>query len=199
MTTFFARFTPEGRYTEAGSVSDDAPVLSEPDVYIGVVDRDTQYHTADGPTDMPPRPSPLHIFDFSTKQWTIDSDAQKARLKVEVDAERDRRIFDSIIVYDGKNIDADAVSIDRLSKKLAAIDAYEKIGQQMPARMLVWRDADNLTHAFATQAEYKAWLAGLAVALDMRGTLAFAWSWEKKSQLQSLTSAEDILAFDPVQ
>ena len=72
------------------------------------------------------------------------------------------------------------------------------LGQPIPAEQLVWRDADNVTHAFADLATYKAWLQGFAIALGARGTMAFAWSWQKKAQLESLSSFEDIVAFDPI-
>lgn len=145
--------------------------------------------------DPPPAsPGPDYDFDAVANAWVGNVDRARARVRQVIEAQRDAAIFNPVIVYDGKNLDADAVSIDRLSKKIAAISSYEATGQAMPVQMLVWRDHDNVTHVFATQAEYKQWLAGLAVALDMRGTQAFAVSWGKKSQLDAATTISEVLA-----
>jgi hypothetical protein len=193
----FAIYDADGRYTERGIVSADSPVLFGPNVYLGAVDLHTQYHSENGPTNIPAKPAGDHDFDWATKTWIPNLERGKARLRVQIEHERDARIFAPIIEYDNKLLDADEVSIDRLGKKLAALDSYEKVGLEMPTPMLVWRDADNVTHAFATHAEYKAWLAGFAVALDLRGTQAFAWSWLKKSELDAITTVEELVAFDP--
>lgn len=128
-------------------------------------------------------------------ELTPDLARAKELRKREVERERDRRVAAPVIAYDGKRLDADADSIERVARKLAALDAYDKCGETMPQEMLVWRDADNITHSFADQQEYKLWLAGFAVALDARGTAAFAWSWEKKAQVDA---ADDIAALQAV-
>jgi hypothetical protein len=195
--TRYARFNAAGRYHTVGDVPADSPTLLEADVYVGAVDPETQYHTPAGPAAMPARPSLEHDFDWATKTWQPNVERAKAHLRTRIEGERDKRIFAPILAYDGKTLDADAASIDRLTKKLAALDAYEKRGMTMPAPMLVWRDADNITHVFATHAAYKQWLAGFAIALDLRGTQAFAWSWEKKSLVDQALTLEALAAIDP--
>lgn len=143
---------------------------------------------------IPPRPSEHHELDWQNKTWNLRLDLAKAAKHHEIEVERDHRITAPVIAYDGKTLDADAVSIDRLSKKLAAIAAYEMRGETMPTDMLFWRDYDNVTHFFASHEEYKNWLAGLAVALDVRGTLAFVWSIQKKAALQAAQTTEEIAA-----
>lgn len=193
----YARFDETGRYFVVGWIAAGSSILQEPNVYVGQVDPTTQFHGPNGPTLLPEKPVGEHDFDWVTKTWVPNLERAKAAVKYRIEAERDERVFAPIIVYDGKNLDADAISIERLANKLAALDAYEKVGLEMPVPMLVWRDADNITHTFASHAEYKTWLAGFAVALDLRGTQAFAWSWLKKSELDGVTTVEDLLAFDP--
>lgn len=147
--------------------------------------------------DIPAAPGPYYDWDWTSMTWVPNVAAAKAAAKVAIEVDRDAAVFNPVIVYDNKNLDADAVSIDRLSKKIAALESYEAIGQTMPVQMLVWRDHDNITHAFATHAEYKQWLSGFAVALDLRGTQAFAVSWQKKSLLDAATTIQDVLAIEP--
>jgi hypothetical protein len=145
----------------------------------------------------PARPDRHHTWHWASKTWQPNLDKSKAEKRAQIERERDRRAAAPVIVYDGKNLDADVASIGRLANKLAALDAYEKRGQTMPGNRLVWRDADNVTHVFASHQDYKLWLAGFAIALDDRGTLAFAWSWEKKVQLDALETAQEVIDFDP--
>lgn len=146
---------------------------------------ETNYVAGGVVVPFPQRPSPSHDWDWTSKSWVPDVAKARVAKKLDVERERDRRITAPVIVYDSKNLDADESSIGRVANKLAALDAYEKCGQVMPAPMLVWRDADNATHSFASHQEYKLWLAGFAVALDARGTAAFAWSWEKKARVDT--------------
>lgn len=194
-----------GRILQVYSLPDDAPpfVLEGTEVIEipeGSIEAVRDLRVVDGLVvvqPLPPQPNQDFDFDPVLDAWVMNVVRARERLKQEIEQARDVHAFSSTILYDGKNLDADAVSIDRLSKKLAALDSYEKIGQTMPAPMLVWRDADNITHVFATHDEYKQWLAGFAVALDLRGTQAFAVSWQKKSELELLTTPEELLAFIP--
>jgi hypothetical protein len=69
----FARFLPNGKYHNVGIVPPTSDTLLEADVYIGVVDPDTQYHGPGGkPVSMPPRPSPFAEFNYDTKSWEVD-------------------------------------------------------------------------------------------------------------------------------
>lgn len=140
----------------------------------------------------PPRPTKDCWWDWSSKTWVANIEAARRRRKAEIERERDRRIVSPVIQYDGKSLDADDESIDRLAKKLSAITAYEMLGEAMPIEQLFWRDHDNITHSFSSHDEYKFWLAGLAVALDARGTAAFAWSWQKKALIDQASTAEQV-------
>lgn len=194
MTTPYAIYdTATGRIARTGRGMEDdarAHVGAGQDILLIEADWRTQYIADGAAVSFPEAPKSYYDWDWNSKSWVPNLDRAKSVMRQEIEVERDAEIFAPVIVYDGKNLDADAVSIDRLSKKLTAIDSYEKIGQTMPVQMLVWRDADNITHEFATHAEYKQWLAGLAVALDLRGTQAFAVSWAKKAELDAATTVD---------
>lgn len=143
----------------------------------------------------PPRPSPVHEWDNTAKVWVANLAKAREIRGAEIEAARDA-IIKGTILYDGKNIDCDTRSQDNVSYKLATIAQREALGlSPLPAELLVWRDADNITHSFANQTTYKNWLGGLAVAMDERGTLAYGWSWGQKAALAALTTYEDIMAY----
>ena len=146
------------------------------------------------------RPGYTSQWDVASKAW-IDmrtTEELQTRHRAAIEVERDARILAPVIVYDGKNLDADAASLDRLTKKLATTRIQSERGISPPAETLVWRDADNVTHVFADLATYRTWLDGFALALDTRGMLAFGWSWAKKAALEALgDDLEALRAFDP--
>jgi hypothetical protein len=117
--------------------------------------------------------------------------------RAEIEAHREATIYAPVIVYDGVNLDADATSQRNITEKLNDIARREQENTPMPAQMLVWRDADNVMHTFADQAAMRSWLNGLAIAVGARGAQAYAWSWEKKSQLEAITDPAELAAFDP--
>jgi hypothetical protein len=123
----------------------------------------------------------------------------KDELRGVIDRERDRRTNDPLILLaDGTRLDADALSIDRLSKKLLALQSYEAQGKEAPADECFWRDYDNNTLTFGSHSEYKTWLSEFATTLDQRGTQAFIWSVTKKAELDAITSAADLDSFNPL-
>lgn len=163
------------------------------------VSDDTHYFDDDHQlVAMPPRPSAKHTFDYTTKSWrdprTVDD--LKAEKAIEIERERDARIVAPVVVYDGLNLDADARATENLTKKLTEVNSRISRGSGMPSPMLVWRDHDNVVHQFEDIAAYKDWLDGFAIALGERGTLAYAWSWQKKTALAALTTFDEVEAFD---
>jgi hypothetical protein len=146
---------------------------------------------------MPAQPSPYHVFDWPTKAWVADLAAIRAAQRKAIEAQREALIYAPAIVYDGANLDADATSQRNITEKLNDIARREQESDPMPAPMLMWRDADNVDHTFADQAAYRSWLNGLAIALGLRGTQAYAWSWAKKAALEALgDDVAALLAFD---
>lgn len=132
------------------------------------------------------------------KSWMPDLPAAVAARKAEIDSERDRRISLPLL-YDGKNLDADARARENLKSKLEEIKSREALNQPMPQQMMVWRDADNVTHSWPTQVAYKTWLEGFAVTMSERGTLIYGACWAHKSNVEALSSVEAVAAYDIAQ
>ena len=131
-----------------------------------------------------------------SEQWVDARDLKEliAMKLREVEDERDRRIS-SPIEYLGRTVDADARAQGNITDKINEINAREQIGSPMPVATMIWRDAENTNVTFESQDAMKAWLQGLVIAITQRGTEAYAWSWEVKSQLRSLDSKEEVEAF----
>ena len=140
-------------------------------------------------------PSPYHEWDWTTKSWLPNLNAAITSRKNAIDQERDRRI-NSPLTYNGKNLDADARARENLKSKLEEIKSREALSLPMPTSMLVWRDADNVTHSWPTQEAYKAWLEGFTVAMSERGTMIYAAAWQHKANIDVLTGINEILAYD---
>jgi hypothetical protein len=143
----------------------------------------------------PSQPSPHHEWDWTTKSWLPNLPAAITSRKNAIDQERDRRI-NSPLTYNGKNLDADARARENLKSKLEEIKSREALSLPMPTSMLVWRDADNVTHSWPTQEAYKAWLEGFTVAMSERGTMNYAAAWQHKANIASLTTIEDIMNYN---
>lgn len=145
----------------------------------------------------PAQPSGLHDWDIATMSWVGNVERARAAKALEINRERDRRIFD-VLAFDGINLDGDVISQKRLSDKLMTINERERLGlPDLPVEALVWKDADNIVRSFLNQADYKDFLSGFAVALDERGMGAMGWSWVKKAELAALNSFQDIQAYSP--
>jgi hypothetical protein len=148
------------------------------------------------PNGMGPRPGPAFMWGSAARKWSEPASVTRARLKAAIETERDRRIFASIAVG-GSDYDADVRSQQNLADKLASISSREQLGlAPMDASACVWRDAANVTHSYSDQTAYKAWLSSFAVALADRGTAAYAWSWQKKADLDAAADGS-LGAFDP--
>jgi hypothetical protein len=160
--------------------------------------RPDRHYIVDGAVlEVPARPSKAHRFDYASKSWQVDVNKIISTKRAEIEAHREATIYAPVIVYDGVNLDADATSQRNITEKLNDIARREQENTPMPAQMLVWRDADNVMHTFADQAAMRSWLNGLAIAVGARGAQAYAWSWEKKSQLEAITDPAELAAFDP--
>jgi hypothetical protein len=146
---------------------------------------------------VPPAPSGSCDWDWTVKAWVPNLAKAKADQHARIERERDRRIAAPVIVYDGKNLDARDEDIRNLEKKLAAVQSRIDTQTETPAQSLVWKDYDNQVHVFADLTTYKAWLDGFAIALDERAMTAWAWSWQKKAQLEAITDPAELDAFDP--
>lgn len=202
----YAFINPNGdaAYT-ASPATDDTYIDGE--IYNGLMCReipqiadDTEvierwYWVGDDHFVRPPRPTDFHDWSGVTKSWLPNLPAAISARKAEIDVERDRRISLPLL-YDGKNLDADARARENLKSKLEEIKSREALNQPIPQQMMVWRDADNVTHSWPTQEAYKAWLEGFAVSMSERGTMIYAACWAHKGNIGALTSVEDVLNYD---
>jgi hypothetical protein len=137
--------------------------------------------------ELAPRPSDRHIWSGSA--WVPDLITAKADLDTQIERERDKRIY-SLIAYDNKVIDADPVSQKNLANKIAEMQAKKELNLPTSVEMLLWRDADNVTHSWETAEAYLDWLYGFAVVLSERGTQIYASSWQHKGNIAALTTLE---------
>lgn len=174
------------------------PVGENEAIFISDVYCPEGYVENGGLLPLPESPSPHHKWDWTMKSWMPDLPAAVAARKAEIDSERDRRISLPLL-YDGKNLDADARARENLKSKLEEIKSREALNQPMPQQMMVWRDADNVTHSWPTQVAYKTWLEGFAVTMSERGTLIYGACWAHKSNVEALSSVEAVAAYDIAQ
>ena len=116
---------------------------------------------------------------------------QQAAKLAAVEAERDARIR-AAIAYNGRMVDADQRAQQNITDKISELTAREATGTAMPLETMVWRDADNQTATFETEAEMKMWLQGLVIAITQRGTEAYTWSWQVKELVNTATTSEEL-------
>lgn len=131
-----------------------------------------------------PTKPPHHDWNWPTKSWLPNLDAAKAAKKVEIEAERNRRINEPLI-YDGKALDADQAARDNLKAKLEEVRERIRLNMPMAPELLVWRDNGNQIHAWPTIEAYHDWLAGYAVAMSDRGTRCYACAWHHKDVIKA--------------
>jgi hypothetical protein len=126
------------------------------------------------------RPDKNYRYDLATNSWYIPEELRQPftdSKKADIDSTRETLSLQSI-AYDNSALDADKTAQDNIKGKLEAITAD-----------------DNL-HTFNTQAEYKAWLQGLVIAIDDRNTSLYISAWTKKAEVEALENIGDILTYD---
>lgn len=150
-------------------------------VHDVVLDDSTHYVQNGELIPFPAKP-PHHEWDWSTKSWLPNLEGAKAAKKRDIDALRSAMI-DAPLDYDGKSLDADQSARDNLKAKLEEVRERIRLGIPMLSELLVWRDADNVTHSWPTIEAYHDWLAGFAVAMSERGTRCYACGWHHKDAI----------------
>jgi predicted mannosyl-3-phosphoglycerate phosphatase (HAD superfamily) len=132
-------------------------------------------------------------WDIELKKWKFNKAEAKRKLKKKVESARERR--DTLdISYDGKNIQADSESRANIHGKLAEIAAAQAFGQTTSP--LIWRDSDNIDHAWTDMLIYKAWLQGLVMAIAARSTALYQASWAHKAAIAALEAVQEIKNYD---
>lgn len=88
-------------------------------------------------------------------------------------------------------LDADFASQSNVKSKIEEIRAREEIELGVDHGNLLWRDANNQTHYWNSVAEYKSWLAIVAVKMVERGTNIYKAAWTHKDRISYLVSSGD--------
>lgn len=164
------------------------------DAVFSAIADDKPFRVVDGALQVGPAPpGPNLAWDWSAGEWreARSLQAAQAEKRYAIDTERDRLCVEPI-QYGGRRLDADPRAQKNISDKLLEIAGREALGEDMPAPLLAWRDADNLMQAFASMQDMKAWLLGLTVAIAQRGSEAYAWSWQAKASADAAQTLEQL-------
>jgi hypothetical protein len=138
-----------------------------------------------------PQPSKFHTWNKNTLVWEPDLARAKESRKIDIEAERERRIY-APILYDGLVLDADVKAQRNIEVKVSEMEKRLTRGRPAPANRLMWRDATDQMKLFNSAAEYVVWLHGLVIELGERGTDAYAWSWTKKAEVDAAVTVEQV-------
>lgn len=136
---------------------------------------------------IPKKPEEWFIWDNATEGWIDPSPLAvlKKKKSDEITQMRERRNL-SPISYQNVIFDADEEAQRNVSAWMTNIAA----GQNPPTGF-VWRAYDNTNHP--ADAEF---VVGLGNAITLRGTRLYQRSWIKKAEIEALTTAEEVKAYD---
>jgi hypothetical protein len=126
-------------------------------------------------------------WDQTTRRWVeAKTLAWYKRVKLDqISAARESKNSEPIS-YDGALFDADELGQRNIQAWTNTIAA----GTNPPAGF-VWRDFDNVDHPADA-----AFIVGLNNAIVERGTALYQASWQKKSEVEALTSIDDVIEYD---
>jgi len=160
----------------------------------GLANHLTDYWDGEKVVAKPPQPSPFHTWDWPTKTWLPDVTKARESRKAEVDSERERHSV-LPLTFDGKLLDADLKAQKNLSDKLQEVRERLRLNIPMPMELLVWRDADNVTHTFSDLQSYHDWLSAFAISIAERGTRLYTQAWQHKASIEQLSTVEDAVNY----
>lgn len=177
----------------------DQMIEINPDLsYIeGSIDSSDNYYVENNElVEKPSKPSNFHLFDYSTKEWTLPTEQiEKAKTQKKLDITNQADwIHQQPISYDNKLLDADETAQQNISGKITELK--NDIDLNITSTNLFWKDANNVLHTWNTPAEYLSWLQGLFNAITARRTNLYALSWQGKAAIDAMTNVEDIQAYD---
>ena len=152
------------------------------------VSDETHYVEGGELTAFPPRPSPRHEWDWTTKSWLPNLDAAREAKLQQVAAELNTRLY---LPYNG--FDTDKVSRERISGTIARLQR----GDGLPAGWIGWRDASNQQHWVTDDAAtVLANLCTLSRAIEDREQALLVAGWAHKKNIGDLADLGDILSYD---
>lgn len=145
----------------------------------------------------PDSPGDDYMWNTTSRTWAIPMDKFITASTQRIEQGRLSRNY-TVIVYDGSNLDGNAVAQRNISNKITELQQSITLGIATPPELLIWRDADNEMHSFGTQQELLNWLGGLAIALAQRGTDAYLWAWGQKTALATAVTNNDLDAIKAI-
>lgn len=198
----FCVYADDGMILQTGVCAEDSTLEHIPGKKIKGIPETTRGSThyvdvsADPPVvvEFPPRPGKWYAFDYATRSWAPDLAGAIDARKADVDAERQRRNVLPITVG-AITLDADLVAQRNLSDKMTEVAERIRLGIQMPAGLLLWKDYDNVVHTFADIQTYFDWMSAYTVALAERGTRLYIAGWAHKDAIAALTTVEAVEAY----
>lgn len=126
-------------------------------------------------------------WDQSTKRWVETKTLpwyKRAKLN-EISAVRESRNVEPIS-FGGALFDADDLGQRNIQAWVATINAGTN-----PPTGFTWRDFDNVDHPADA-----AFIVALNNTIVERGTALYQTSWQKKSEVEAMTTVEDVIAYD---
>jgi len=192
-----AYFNADGKYVWVGNATIPEPGHPAPphphagafDFYEGLVDQALQYHdiVSGQPVDIPAKPSPHHIFNYTTKQWQdprILADFKAAKW-VEIKTARDAAIAAPLPTPFGV-FDADLGSSAKISQAVLLANNLTALGMPVEIDFTL---ADNSVVRLdaAKMVQVGLALAGREQAVRAKATLL-------RAQIEAAATAADVEA-----
>jgi len=119
--------------------------------------------------------------------WSVLSDISSLKLVMKEGVEIERERLNRLpITYNDSQFDADAVAQRNVSAWMTNIGA----GQNPPTGF-TWRGYDNVDHP--ADADF---IVGLGNLITLRGSYLYQRSWIKKAEVDALTTAAAVKAYD---
>jgi hypothetical protein len=125
----------------------------------------------------------------------VDLDKYKERARANIDKRRVRKT-DAPIQIDNYIMDGDRVAQDNIKAKLAEVDACIASNDPYPPELMFWNDASNTLWTWPDIESYQSFLQKMLIAMSRRGTLLYAWAWQKKAMINMATTTEEVDALD---
>lgn len=198
---YYVSFDGKGRPLQTGYAPDgreqaQAPGAAYTELTTGLVNLEGIYSDSIGSIkQIPPQPSQLHEWSWDTHTWELTQTsvgAFKASLKSQVNDLRNNKVAIPI-AYDGDVFDVDSDSMETMSYLYRRLS----LGYPLPTGWTGWRThTNNMVLVTSTPSEVMAKLDGLFNEVDGRRQLLYLASWDHKDQIDSITDASQLLAYD---
>lgn len=145
------------------------------------------YRNGDAWVAIPVPPSPLHIFDWPTKNWIDPRTLARAKVTRWSEIKRNRDLLEaSGFPYLGKVLDSDERSVQRITTVVQAAQAAIGAGVSFS---IVWTCADNSTLALDAMAAI-----GMPVALAQYADQLHQTAKALRAQIEAATTVAQVEA-----